>query len=63
MSALARDLTEQVERDLGLPALPETLGLRVAYPMALGTGRTVAEVGDATAREEIRAFVTHVVRL
>ena len=41
----------------------ETLGLRVAYPTALGTGRTVAEVGDATAREEIRLFVNHVVRL
>ena len=62
-TALARELTEQVERDLGLPALPETLGLRVAYPTALGTGRTVAEVGDATAREEIRLFVNHVVRL
>jgi hypothetical protein len=60
---LARDLTEEVEKDLGLPALPETLGMRVAYPEALGTGRTVAEVGDAMAREEIRAFVNHMVRL
>ena len=62
-TALARDLTEQVEKELGLPTLEETLGLRVAYPTALGAGLTVAEVGDVTAREEIRAFVNHVIRL
>jgi len=62
-TALARDLTDQVEKDLGLPTLPETLGMRVAYPEALGTGRTAAEVGDAMARDEIRAFVDHVIRL
>lgn len=62
-TALARELTEQVEKELGLPALETTLGLRVAYPTALGNGRTVAELGDATAREEIREFVNAVVRL
>lgn len=62
-TALARDLAPQVEAELGLPALPWTLGLRVAYPTALGNGRTVAELGDATAREEIREFVNAVVRL
>jgi chromosome partitioning protein len=62
-TALARDLTEQVESELGLPAMDTTLGLRVAYPTALGNGRTVAETGDAAAREEIRAFVVSVIRL
>ena len=62
-TALARELTEQVEKELGLPALETTLGLRVAYPTALGNGRTVAELGDAVAREEIREFVNAVVRL
>ena len=62
-TALARELTEQVEKELGLPALETTLGLRVAYPTALGNGRTVAELGDAVAREEIREFVNTVVRL
>lgn len=62
-TALAQELTEQVERELGLPVLEQTLGMRVAYPEALGTGRTVVEVGDTVAREEIRAFVNHVIRL
>ena len=62
-TSLARDLTEQVEKELGLTALETTLGLRVAYPTALGNGRTVAELGDPVAREEIRAFVANVVRL
>jgi chromosome partitioning protein len=62
-TSLARDLTDQVEKELGLPALETTLGLRVAYPTALGNGRTVAELGDPVAREEIRAFVANVVRL
>lgn len=62
-TALARELTEQVEKDLGLPALAETLCLRVAYPSALGAGKTVAEMGDASARDEVAAFVDRVVRL
>lgn len=62
-TALARELTEQVEKELGLPAIDTPLGLRVAYPTALGNGRTVAELGDPVAREEIRAFTNTVIRL
>ena len=62
-TALARDLSAQVEADLGLPALETTLGLRVAYPTALGDGRTVAETGDPAARDEMRELVASVIRL
>ena len=54
---LARDLGEQAKAELGLPIMATTLGLRVAYPEALGSGLTVAEIGDAAARDEIRALV------
>ena len=54
---LARDLGEQAKAELGLPIMATTLGLRVAYPEALGSGLTVAEVGDAAARDELRALV------
>lgn len=62
-TALAKELTDQVGKELGLPALDDPLCLRVAYPTALGSGRTVAEVGDPVARDEIRRFVDAVVRL
>ena len=57
---LARDLAEQAKAELGLPIMATTLGLRVAYPEALGTGLTVAEVGDAAARDEVQALVAEV---
>lgn len=57
---LARDLAEQAKAELGLPIMTTTLGLRVAYPEALGTGLTVAEVGDAAARDEVQALVAEV---
>lgn len=62
-TALAKELTEQVEKELGLPAVEIPLGLRVAYPTALGNGRTVAELGDPVARDEIREFASTVIRL
>lgn len=62
-TALAKELTDQVSKELGLPAVDAPLCLRVAYPTALGNGRTVAEVGDSVAREEIRQFVGAVVVL
>jgi len=62
-TALARDLSAQVEAELGLPVMETTLGLRVAYPTALGNGRTVAETADPAAREEIREFVASVIIL
>jgi chromosome partitioning protein len=62
-TTLARELAEQVEEELGLPAIPTALGLRVAYAAALGAGRTVAEMPDPLAREEIRQFIANVVKL
>lgn len=60
---LAQELSEQAEKAIGLHALKTTLGNRVAYPQALGEGRTAAEVGDAHAREEIQAVLREVTRL
>jgi chromosome partitioning protein len=50
----AKELTEQATAELGLPILKTSLGLRVAYPEALGAGLTVAELPDQSARMEIR---------
>jgi len=36
------------------------LALRVAYPEALGSGLTVAEMPDANAKAELRALVAEV---
>ena len=58
---LARDLAAQAKAELGLPIVATTLGLRVAYPEALGTGLTVAEVGDTAAAAEIHALVAELV--
>jgi chromosome partitioning protein len=57
---LARELTDQVKSELGLPIANTTMGLRVAYPDALGRGLTVAEVGDAAARDEIHGLLADV---
>lgn len=57
---LAQDLSEQVRQELGLPILKTTLGFRVAYAEALGAGRTVAEVGDASARTEMHSLVNEI---
>ena len=58
---LARDLAAQAKAELGLPIMASTLGLRVAYPEALGTGLTVAEGTDAAAAAEIHALVAELV--
>jgi chromosome partitioning protein len=50
---LAKDLTSRAKKDLGLPIMPTTLGLRVAYQEALGEGLTVSEIGDSNAKHEI----------
>ena len=57
---LAQDLAEQVRTELGLPILKSTLGFRVAYAEALGTGATVAELRDSNARDELRSLVAEV---
>lgn len=49
---LAQGLTEMAKKELGLAALGTSLGMRVAYMEALGTGLTVAEMSDPSARVE-----------
>lgn len=60
---LAQTLSHEAGKALGLTALKSTLGYRVAYAEALGTGKTAAEVGDPVAKEEITGFVREVLRL
>lgn len=59
---LAKELTEQATKELKLPMMKATLGLRVAYPEALGTGTTVVEIGDTLAKIEMAALVAEVLR-
>lgn len=54
---LAKELAAQAQDELGLPILKASMGMRVAYMEALGAGLTAAEVGDGTARTEIRFLV------
>lgn len=60
---LAQDLSELAEKELGLSALSTSLGMRVAYPQALGDGLTVAELPDASAKAEARALAAEVQQL
>lgn len=57
---LAASLSELAAKELGLPALSTSLGLRVAYPQALGEGLTVAELQDASAKSELSALTAEV---
>ena len=60
---LAKELSEQASKELGLPVLKTALGLWVAYPEALGAGLTVAEMHDLTAKAEIRLLVAEIRRI
>ena len=60
---LAASLSELAAKELGLPALSTSLGLRVAYPQALGEGLTVAELQDASAKAELSALTAEVLAL
>ena len=60
---LAKELTEQATAELGLPILKTSLGLRVAYPEALGAGLTVAELPDQNARMELRFLIAEIRRI
>ena len=62
-TTLARELGDTATKELGLPSLKHPLGLRVAYPEALGAGLTVAETSDQTAREELAHLVADVRRI
>lgn len=57
---LAKELAAQAQGELGLPILKTPMGMRVAYMEALGAGLTAAEVGDGTARMEIRFLVAEI---
>jgi len=57
---LAKELTEQASKELGLPILKIPMALRVAYQEALGTGLTVAETPDQNARIEMRFLLAEI---
>ena len=57
---LAKDLSELAAKELGLPALTTSLGMRVAYPQALGEGLTVAELPDASAKAELTSLIAEI---
>ena len=57
---LAKELTALATQELGLPILKTALALRVAYPEALGSGLTVAEMPDANAKAELRELVAEI---
>lgn len=60
---LAQELSELAGNELGLQALSTALGMRVAYPQALGEGRTAAELPDASAKAEAQALAQEVKQL
>lgn len=60
---LAQELSELAGSELGLQALSTALGMRVAYPQALGEGRTAAELPDASAKAEAQALAQEVKQL
>jgi chromosome partitioning protein len=57
---LAKELTALATQELGLPILKTALALRVAYPEALGSGLTVAEMPDTNAKTELRELVAEI---
>jgi chromosome partitioning protein len=60
---LAVNLSALSATELGLPALSTSLGMRVAYPQALGEGLTVAELQDASAKAELASLTAEVKEL
>lgn len=60
---LAQDLTDRAKDELGLPIMRSALGFRVVYAEALGEGRTVAELHDPHARDELHSLVAEIRRI
>jgi len=60
---LAQGLTDMAIKELDLPALGTSLGMRVAYMEALGAGLTVAELSDASAKAEAAFLVNECLKL
>lgn len=59
----AQELSKVSEGELGIEALKTAMGLRVAYAEALGSGQTVAELSDQTARAECSALIQEITDL
>lgn len=59
----ARELGEAAEKQLGLHALHDKMGYRVAYSEALARGLSVAEWPDRLAQEEFAALVAEIKQL
>lgn len=60
---LAQELSDLATKELGLVALSTALGMRVAYPEALGNGLTVAEMSEPSAKAEAKSLVEAVQKL
>jgi chromosome partitioning protein len=60
---LAQELTEQADKELGLPAMRSALGMRVAYMEALGAGLTVSELSDPNAKAELYFLIAEIQRI
>ena len=60
---LAQELSELATNELGLVALPTSLGMRVAYMEALGAGLTVSELSEPSAKTEVRLLAEEVKKL
>ena len=57
---LAQELSEMATKELGLVALSTTLGMRVAYMEALGSGLTVAELSEPSAKTEAKNLIDEI---
>lgn len=57
---LAQELSEMATKELGLTALSTTLGMRVAYMEALGSGLTVAELSEPSAKAEAKSLIDEI---
>lgn len=60
---LAQELSELATKELGLEALETTLGLRVAYMEALGSGLTVTEMSEPSAKTEAKSLIDEIQKL
>lgn len=60
---LAQELTELASKELGLPAMKSSMGMRVSYMTALGEGLTGAETPDRAAKAECAALVNETLKL
>ena len=60
---LAQELSGLAVNELGLDTLTASTGMRVAYMEALGEGLTVTELSDSSAKDEIKAITTEVLKL